>query len=55
MIIKSSSAKLHIGFILAFCILTFLGCKSFEKYQDHLKFKKEVEDMLTYPDLVASE
>ena len=38
--------------LIAFCI-TFLGCKTFEKYDDKIKMKKIAESILNTPDLTT--
>jgi hypothetical protein len=50
---KLNPYKIGINFytILIVFVLTFLGCKTFENYQDKIKHKQDIENVLQTPDL----
>lgn len=47
----NNETKMNLYFIIAVISITILGCKTFEVYQDNNKIKKEVEQMIDFPDL----
>jgi hypothetical protein len=51
--IKLNPYKIGMNFyiILIVFVITFLGCKTFEKYDQKRKIKQEVEEMLNPPNL----
>jgi len=51
--LKFDPYKTGINFyiILITIVFTFLGCKSFEKYQERQQIKRQAEDILNTPNL----
>jgi len=54
--LKFNPYKAGINFyiILITIIFTFLGCKSFEKYQERQQIKRQAEDILNHPILIKT-
>ena len=50
----NSETKMNLYFIIAVVVITVLGCKAFEVYEDNKIVKKEVEQMLDFKDLTSN-
>jgi len=42
---------MNLYIILIVFVLTLLGCKTFQKWEDKAKFKQDIENVLQTPDL----
>ncbi len=53
---KIDPYKIGINFyvILIVFVFTFLGCKTFEKYDERMKMRNLAEDILNTPDLTKN-